>query len=457
MVLTTLTTTTTVAAQPGTDGEAIAPTAEARTVRSAPDRPLSPRPVPDYDGRPEPAPTPGERLLWIPRVLFFPLWVVSELLVRRPLDALFRLAESGSAADPLSLFTFGTGGRVALVPTFLIDFGRQPSVGLYFRANDVGHPAHRLRAHFATWGPDWLSGTVAERLVPAHERLEVELRLEATRRPDGLYFGTGGQSIDRASTYQLRVLAGTLELTAEPFRNSTVRLFAGVEEVRFSDDVTIGTSVEQRVADGALSALPPGYEDGYFAYRHGAEVVFETRRPRPSNTSGVHLGAHAQHAVDLAHPLARQWATWGGSIGGYLDVTGAAHVASLTLSMSMTRAITGEIPFTELVSLSGSGPMRGFRTDRLIGQSAAAAVFEWSWPVWVFLDGFVHFAVGNTFDGDFEGLSAGNMRMSFGFGLSAVRTLDHAFDLAIGWGTDTFDDGPNVVSFRLTGGATRNF
>jgi hypothetical protein len=51
------------------------------------------RQTPDYDGRPDPPPTAGEGALWIPRVLLFPPYVVSEYVIRRPLGALVTAAE----------------------------------------------------------------------------------------------------------------------------------------------------------------------------------------------------------------------------------------------------------------------------------------------------------------------------------------------------------------------------
>jgi hypothetical protein len=120
------------------------------------------RALPDYDGRADPAPTAGERLLWIPRILLFPLWATTEFLLRRPLSALMRWAEHLAAdakppTNPLRFFVFDEG-RVQLIPTLLVDFGNRPSVGFYVRWNEAGHPNHHLRFHFAFWGPDWVKG-----------------------------------------------------------------------------------------------------------------------------------------------------------------------------------------------------------------------------------------------------------------------------------------------------------
>src|SRR5689334_24631168 len=61
-----------------------------------PDAPISKddeRAVPDYDGRGDDPTTAGDVLIWVPRVLFSPLYFVSEFIVRRPLGWLVSTAE----------------------------------------------------------------------------------------------------------------------------------------------------------------------------------------------------------------------------------------------------------------------------------------------------------------------------------------------------------------------------
>src|SRR5262249_6333396 len=52
------------------------------------------RPAFDYDGRTEPT-TPGDVLIWVPRILFFPVYLVTEFVIRRPLGFLMVSAERG--------------------------------------------------------------------------------------------------------------------------------------------------------------------------------------------------------------------------------------------------------------------------------------------------------------------------------------------------------------------------
>jgi integrase len=71
------------------------------------------RPLPDYDGRPEERPSFSDGALWVPRVAFFPLYLVSEFVVRRPLGVLVTAAEQGHWLDVLSdFFTFDEAKRL---------------------------------------------------------------------------------------------------------------------------------------------------------------------------------------------------------------------------------------------------------------------------------------------------------------------------------------------------------
>src|SRR5262249_24213836 len=65
------------------------------------------RDLPDYAGREQPT-TAGDVLIWVPRVLVSPLYLVSEFVIRRPLGGLITLAERNQVPQALyGFFTFG--------------------------------------------------------------------------------------------------------------------------------------------------------------------------------------------------------------------------------------------------------------------------------------------------------------------------------------------------------------
>ena len=83
------------------------------------------RELPDYDGRDEPGASAGEVMLWFPRILFFPVHLIFEYLIRQPLGWLLTTAERENwTALLIDFFTFEER-RAGLVPTAFFDFGFQ--------------------------------------------------------------------------------------------------------------------------------------------------------------------------------------------------------------------------------------------------------------------------------------------------------------------------------------------
>ncbi|MBO6937108.1 MAG: hypothetical protein JJ863_19205 [Deltaproteobacteria bacterium] len=424
-----------------------------REVVGEPTRPE--RAVPNYDGREPAPPSAGRRLLWIPRILLFPLWVVTEFVLRRPLSALTRWAEERAAntpseKSPLRFLVFDEG-RVQLIPTLLIDFGNQPSVGFYIRWNEAGHPNHQLRFHFAFWGPDWVKGRVTTRWEPPDGNMRAELRLSAQRRADGRFAGLGSEARpDRGARYDWREMHALASFEVEPWRQSFFMVGAGVLDERFGNDGFCCPTIEERVAEGVYGQLPPAYLDGFTAFHVDTDLHLDTRKDRGEGSSGVSLRLHGRYAVDLQAPDARRWLRFGGTLGAHWDASGHAHILSLLVGVQGAHAIEGQVPFTQQVELSGRGAMRGFRPGALMGSTGATLTLIYQWPIWGdWLDARAHVSFGNVYDGRFEQFALDRQRMSFGIGIGAVDELDHYLDFTLAWGTETFEQGFQVQSFRL--------
>lgn len=170
------------------------------------------RPVPDYDGRGGRRETPARKALWVPRILLSPAYFVSEFLVRRPLGATITAAEKARVPRLLyDFFLFGPDHKAGVVPLTLIDFGFEPSVGLYAFWDDAGFEGHELRLHGSTWGARWLSITATERFHFS-DRLDVTLTSTATRRPDYAFCGIGP---DSRETELMRYSADTVDSRAQ--------------------------------------------------------------------------------------------------------------------------------------------------------------------------------------------------------------------------------------------------
>ncbi len=418
------------------------------------------REVPDYDGRRGPQPEPGEGALWVPRVVLFPLYLVSEYVVRRPLGWVTVEAERHDWAGFLyDLFTFGPSREAGVIPTALIDFGFRPSVGLYFFWNDALVKHNQIRAHGSFGGSGWLRLTLTDR-VEIHKESYIGVRGMGSRRPDWLFYGFGPRSDDDdAARYESESLEGSVYADFRGWRSSRFRAFVGLRTATFEDETCCeDPSVGDLVARGAY-AFPPAFFTGYSIAHHGVIAELDTRQRAPRPGSGLRLVAGAEQAARIDGAEPGEWIRYGGSLGGFWDINDHNRVVGLTVNARFVDPIrsNAEIPFTEQVRFGGVQPLRGFLDGRLLGRSAVAARLEYQWPIWPFLDGAITAEMGNVFGAHLEDFDLGANRLSFTLGVRDSEQRDHPFEILVGAGTEPIDEGARFESFRFVFGATNAF
>jgi hypothetical protein len=417
------------------------------------------RQVPDYDGRGAPPASVGDTLIWAPRVLASPLYLVSEYALRRPLGALVVTAERDNWPRAIvDFFTFDAEHKAGIFPTAFVDFGFRPSAGLYFFWDDALARKNAIRLHAATWGVDWLTATVADRYALGDDAT-VALRCEATRRSDFVFHGIGPRSLQSDLTrYSADRLEGSAVFDTAPLPSLRLGSSVGVRRTRFREgSCCAGPSLLDRIQEGAV-APPPGLE-GYDLGFSRMDLSIDSRLEKGhSSGTGVRLELQGEGAFRLDNTPPSSFVGYGGSIGGFVDLTGTRRVLSLSLAASFVDPLLGsEIPFPELVHLGGSGPMRGYRDGRLLGRSAAVATLQYEWPIWVWLDGSIQVAAGNVFGAHLSDFDPRLARLSGTVGIRTSGSPDHRFEILTGFGTETWEDGLKVTSFRLMIGATRGF
>jgi hypothetical protein len=362
-------------------------------------------------------------------------------------------------------FVFGPDHSAGIVPIAFIDFGFEPSVGLYAFWDDAGFKGHDLRLRMSTWGADWLSGTATERFHVG-ERAELTLTATATRRPDYAFYGIGpdtreaalvrysADTIDAHFDTLIRLAGNSLLQTAVGYRGAAFGASSYDAENRGLPDYE--PSLDEEVAAGRL-AEPPGFRDGYQAPFARARLVLDTRSEEGS-ASGGRLELVGEQGADLENAPASGWLRYGGTLGGFLDLTETNRVVSLSLSALLADPVGQRpVPFTELVTLGGAGMMPGFRAGRLYDRSAMVLTLRYSWPIWIWLNGSLQAATGNVFGEHFEGLRAGRARFSTAIGIEGSGSRDSIFQALLGFGTETFESGAAVDSIRFTVGARSGF
>jgi len=417
------------------------------------------RAVPNYDGRGGPEPSPGRRALWVPRVVVSPLYFVSEYVVRRPLGAAITYAERHGWPAAISDFlALNQVHPVGVVPFFLVDFGFEPSVGLYAYWDDAGFKGHQLRLRGSTWGPHWLSLTAKERFLFGDD-FEISLISTLTKRPDFAFYGVGPDTREAELVRYAGKTAYASFNTSLTFAGpNLLETSAGYRGAVFghsdyngpdSGNANYQTSLDDAVSAGKL-AEPAGFRDGYRAPFAGARLLLDSRG-RSSRSDGARLDLSAEQSVDLANSPSSGWLRYGGTLSGFVDVSGGG---GRLLDASLTTLLVDPIgkravPFTQLASLGGGRTMPGFRTGRLNDRSALVATLRYSWPIWLSLSGSLQAAVGNVFGEHFAGLRPGRGRLSTALGLETNKNRDSVFQALVGFGTETFESGARLDSIRF--------
>jgi hypothetical protein len=416
------------------------------------------RRLPDYDGRGGTPQTPARKALWLPRLLLSPLYFVSEFVVRRPLAFVITAAEKAELPKALyDFFAFGPEHKAGIVPIALVDFGFEPSVGLYGFWDDAGFKGHQLRLRGATWGKDWLSTTATER-VKFSDRIELALTATATRRPDYAFYGIGPDSRNGDLTrYTSDSIDTHFESRLTFAQTSLLETSAGYRGASFGhSNYSAGNSLDDVVAAGKL-AEPPGLRDGFRAPFAHARLVLDSRK-KTGSASGGRLEVLGEQGVDLKNAPASGWLSYGATVGGFVDLRHSGRIIGLSVSMLLADPLGDRpVPFTELVTLGGPNLMPGFRAGRLYDRSAAVATLRYSWPIWVWLDGSLQVATGNVFGARFDGFRAGRGRLSTAIGIESSGSRDSIFQALVGFGTETFESGAKLASLRVVLGARSGF
>lgn len=414
------------------------------------------RAMPDYDGRGNAEVGRDPPAIWIPRVLLAPLYALHEYAVRRPLGAVVRHADTahwfgrGDEAEEQDDAHARDAGHVR--PILRYESGLLPHAGVDYARAETFVPHNLVQLSAATWGPAWLDLAVADRyeLGPRDRpNNAIVLRGEFARTKDNLFYGVGPDVVaaDRAR-YGLETVEGSLAYRRGTLEAPWLRVEGGIQRLAIIEGACCDDpSLDQRIAAGAVA--PPGYRDAYTAAFARAVLTLDSRAPRPAAGSGAYLQLHAG-----ASYADRGWFAYGGAIGGAVDLTG--HQRTIKLSLALDFVDGSAVPFTAYASLGGDA-MPGFAPGWMIGRSTAVAQLGYSWPIWAWLDGQTRFSAGNAFDAHLAGLSPRKLRFSGDFGIATSNHREAGYELAVGLGTETMEQGTAITSVRVVFGSRRGF
>ncbi len=440
------------------DANATSPSAEPPAPEgstAASSEPPPRREVPDYRGQAPPAPTPGEVLIWVPRVILLPAYLVTNYVVRVPIGAAATAAEKGNWGPAVfNFFAFGPDHKGGIFPTFFLDFGFRPSIGLHFFWGDTFVTDNKVTADFAWGGSNWITVAVGDRYsFSKASSIAVEARWN--RRPDNLYFGIGPETTtDFKSRYGTDQVGGSVMYR---YAKNQARLETGAHLTRtvFREySCCSDPTLTQRVERGELPA-PPGFQENTTAAGLTFRGSLDTRRP-DIDRSGIRLGAAVAPSVDVTRGFDRSWIRYGAGLEGSWDVNGRGRILSLGLLAEFADPLgSQEVPFTELVTVGGAEPFVGFLRGRLRDRSAIGAQLSWRWPVFAYIDGVAAVSFGNVFGAHLENFRWDLLRLSAEAGIRTAAILGASnFQFVVGIGTEPFSQGLRLTSFSLAFGVT---
>jgi len=427
---------------------------------AAPDAPLADgetRKPPDYRGQEPPPTTVGDVLIWVPRVILLPAYLVTEYVVRAPVEAAATSAEKNHWPNSVfDFFAFGPNHKGGIFPTFFFDFGFRPSIGAHFFWDDLIAGGNDFTADAAWGGTDWITLAMGDRYRFSPDS-SVTVAARWNRRPDSLYFGIGSSVPNsNESRWASDLVEGSVtyaQILRRGFRfDAKARLYRTI----FRDYTCCGDpTIPQAVAAG-LYPEPPGYGENTTAAAIGFTGVLDTRSAGPTNRSGVRLGVSVDPAVDVTRGFDRSWIRYGAGIEGSWDVTGTGRVLSLGVVALFADPMGSQpVPFYELVTVGGTDPFTGFLRGRLRDRSAIGAELSWRWPVFTFLDGVAAVGFGNVFDQHLSSFRWDLLRLNAELGLRTAAALGASnFQLVFGLGTEPFNQGLTVTSFTFAFGVT---
>ncbi len=405
--------------------------------------------TPDY-GRPQR--TPATRPLDVAaRVVMFPAWLVTDLVIRRPLGAAVRGVESSdvlqSAGETSSA---GPWKQLTILPAARFDVGLKPILGV--------NASWRYRRHSAllqagTWGPAYVVARAEERLqLRAHDELSFEATF--TRRRDLPFFGLGPRSRgDDRARYQANAVRVQTGYATEFWRASRIAVALGGRALWFGNDACCSEpSVRQQVASGRIQA--PGLDQDYSASFQRLELTLDSRPRTARRGPDVRLDAYQEATFTLDTPPSgssrRAWMHYGGALSASLDLTGTRRFLTLSAHARFADPLqNAEIPFTDLVTVGGDRLMPGFLRGRLTDRSAAVASLDYTWPFWVFMDGVVQASVGNVFGAHLRDIDVRSMRWSSSLGFRTTGDPRSRLEATFGVASTPFDEGGKIDSVRF--------
>lgn len=425
--------------QPSTEAGAAAAQPPATGSRLEPDQRKDPG---QYRGRPRET-TAADVLIWVPRIVFMPVFAVAEFGVRRPIYTAADWTDRNHVADRIDRILNPTPD-LSWAPIVSLDLGDNSSFGAKARWRNALVPGHELKAS-AEAGPAGSWRVTARDLWAFGSHVYTGVRGDFGELPNRPFFGLGPRSRSFRTNFSLARNEGFVFEGFQLGNHIRVELAQGYRFERSGPG--LDPSIDQHFATEEL----PGYGDLHLALAT-LDYQLDSRRVREQN-SGVRVVGNVTYGQDIR--LAER-----AFLTVSMDFEAAAEVSSPDRVL-VARAYAAEavalgreqVPFTHQPMLGWQNHV-GFLWGRFRGESAVLAELQYRYPIAYLIDAQWTLSAGNVFGRQLAGLSVDALTGTIGVGLRTRRAGFGPVEMTFALGTTRFDQPFAFDALRVYFGTT---
>lgn len=416
--------------------------------------------------------TAGEALSWIPRVLLFPLFGVTEYGLRQPIYATAEVIDRHHVVPIVDHWLHPTPD-ISWAPTLSLDLSGGsveaperkdgeprgdggaktpdegakipdeslrivPFVGLQGKYSHLFVPGHELSASAETGGERALRFTGRDewRLGAS---MFVGVRGEYSTRPDRAFYGLGSRS-SLPTKFSLTRSEGFLFAGFEPGPHLRLEVSQG-----FRGDLT-GSGDRPSIESHFDTSRIPGFGEVRLAMVM-IDLTLDSR-DFPEESEGVRLAFDGTFGRDVS-VVERSFLSAEADAEGALEISRPDRVLAARIYAMDTQPLgKEEVPFMQLATL-GWDRHHGFVLGRFRGESALMAQLQYRYPIAYFIDAQWTASVGNVFSQHFGDFDPAALTASFGVGLRTRRSGMPPMQLTFAVGTTRFDEPFRLDAVRV--------
>jgi hypothetical protein len=377
----------------------------------------------------------AEGLLWLPRRVLMPVYVLTEFGLRRPIVAVAAFADRHDIGpwvehvmNPTPDFRWG--------PTFNIDFSARSLFGAAATLRNAGLPGNELSAGLAGGGESTWEASAQDRMVSRGAAFGARFYL--LMRPDRSFFGLGPRSGTQRVYYAISRVDAELFAGMDLGHHAKATVSEGFrfQSVRAGDPPSIDTAFP-------FAALPVTRPTDLA--RASLDLTLDSRATR-EQSGGARLVMQGAYARDLAAPGAVSF------VSTSVDAQAAAEVmrpdrvlVGRVMFRDSAPLAGGSVPFAELSTLGGEDHV-GFVPGRFRAEAATMAELSYRYPFAYYLDVKWTASAGNVFARDLSDFALERLTASLGMSARVRRVPVFPLELGFGVGSSRFEE----PAFRLT-------